>query len=194
MGKNKGGYAQLEKVVTKSAPKSLYFIIIAALVAMYLYAVFFDFPAPEKTVQNYYTAYFNKDYDNVAGNLSVFWAVESLPQYHDMSPAELIQNRALIEKDFSVFIAEIEKDTQYPQDLHIEIEPSYTKMGNNCAFVGYLFKEKDQELGMGVALLLREKGAFRIYDMAPVPLEYLETVTEEDMQQLDADFQRLLEN
>ena len=63
----------------------------------------------------------------MAEYLSVFWSVQLLPQYQNLSPSELINSRPEIEKDIAGILAEIEKDTTYPEDLHIVINSQYTR-------------------------------------------------------------------
>ncbi len=183
----------MEKTAVQGVPKSIYVIIVAILAAMFSYAIFIDTPAPEKTVKEFYQAYFNKDYDTVAEHLSVFWAVQFLPQYHNHSPEQLIEKRADIEKDIAQVIKEIEGDTTYPENLNIKVNSALTKQLEHSAIVGYTFEENGQTSGMEVAILINEKGAFRIYSMSPAHPEDLETITEENMQILDDNFKRLLE-
>lgn len=182
----------METTVTRRVPKFIYVIIIAVLGLMYYYAAFIDTPLPERTVQNFYQAYFDKDYETVAENLSVFWAVQFLPEYHNMSPVELVENRAKIEKDIAFIISEIEKDAKYPEDLHIVIDSKLTKLAENSAIVGYTFAENGQASGMEVAILIKEDGAFRIYNMSPANPSDLENITTENMQILDENFKKLL--
>ncbi len=160
---------------------------------MSYYAHFLDTPAPEKTVTQFYQAYFNQDYDTVAQNLSVFWAVQLLPQYHEMSPGELLANRDAIEKDMAAVIKAIEEGATYPENLTIKVNSALTKEMPHSALVGYTFEENGQAAGMEIAILIKEKDEFRIYNMSPGLPEYLETVTPEDMQILDDNFKLLLE-
>lgn len=178
---------------TKTFPKILYVIIIAILGLMYYYAAYIDTPEAEKTVQNFYNAYFEKDYETVAENLSVFWSIQFLPEYHNLSPAEIIADREKIEKDIALIISEIEKDTKYPADLKIVINPKLTKMTENSALVGYTFEEKGEASGMEVAILIKEKGAYRIYNLSPANPSDIENIDQKAMQTLDENFKNLLE-
>lgn len=176
-----------------SVPKPIFLIILIVFMAMSYYAHFLDTPAPEKAVNNFYSAYFNQDYDTVAQNLSVFWAVQLLPQYYAMSPAELLENRDAIEKDMAAVIRSIEEGATYPENLNIKIDSTLTREMPHSALVGYTFEENGQAMGMEIAILIKEKNAFRIYNMSPGQPEFLETVTAEDMQILDDNFKLLLE-
>lgn len=160
---------------------------------MYYYAAYIDTPEAEKTVQNFYNAYFEKDYETVAENLSVFWSIQFLPEYHNLSPAEIIAERENIEKDIALIISEIEKDTKYPEDLKIVINPTLTKMTENSALVAYTFEEKGETSGMEVAILIKEKGTYRIYNLSPANPSDIENIDQKAMQTLDENFKGLLE-
>ncbi|HZK43701.1 MAG TPA: hypothetical protein VFC73_05365 [Syntrophomonadaceae bacterium] len=181
------------KKVTQGTPKSIYVIIVVFLVSMFSYAIFLDTPAAEKTVEDFYQAYFTKDYDTVAKNLSVFWSVQFLPQYHNHSPKQLIEERAEIEKEIAQIIAQIEGDAKYPEGLHIEVNSKLTKQTTNSALVGYTFWENDVPSGMEVAILINENGAYRIFSMAPANPADMENISDENLQILDDDFKSLLE-
>lgn len=174
-------------------PKSIFIIIIAAIVSMFIYATYIESPPAEKAVENFYKAYFNRDYETVAENLSVFWSVQFLPQYQNLSPGELISNRPEIEKDIAEIIAKIEEDTTYPKDLHIVVNSEFTKQADNSALVGYTFQENGETSGMEIAILINESGAYRIYSMLPANPTDIESITDENMAILDANFKMLLE-
>lgn len=176
-----------------TVPKSIYIIIVATLAAMFIYATYIDSLPAEKTVENFYKAYFNRDYETVAEHLSVFWSVQFLPQYQNLSPGELIANRPQIEKDIAQIIAEIEGDTTYPKDLHIVVNSQFTKQTDNSALVGYSFRESGEISGMEIAILINESGAYRIYSMLPANPNDIESITDENMDILDANFKMLLE-
>ncbi len=183
----------MENTARAGVPKWIWVVIVALLASMYSYAAYFDPTRPDKTVENFYQAYFDRDYDTVASNLSVFWAVRFLPEYADMSPTELVNNRAKIEKDISKFIASAEKNIASPKDIKIEIMKPYTKIGNNSAIVVYEFKEKNASQGMEAAIMIKEKGRFRIFTMTPVDTQGLDQVKAVKIEELDANFQQLLE-
>lgn len=174
-------------------PKSIFIIIVAILASMFYYAAFIDKSGAEKTVEDFYQAYFNRDYDTVAEHLSVFWAVQFLPQYQNLSPGQLLENRATIEKEIAQIIKEIEEDTKYPENLRIEVNSSLTKQRDNSALVGYTFQENGETSGMEVAILINESGAYRIYSMSPANPTDIQGITDENMDNLDANFKSLLE-
>lgn len=180
--------------VKRGVPKSLFVIILALLAAMCIYAIFFDYSEPENTVNDFYTAYFNRDFDTVAENLSVFWSVRFLPQYGSMQPAELIENREAIEKETSKVIAQIEGDNDLPQNLSIDILKDYTKAGENSALVVYNFNEDGKTVGIEAAILIRENGSLRIFNMAPISTEDLEVLKNYDMTVIDENFLPLIKN
>jgi predicted HNH restriction endonuclease len=159
---------------------------------MYWYAAYGDTPAPEKTVKTFYQAYFDRDFDTVAQNLSVFWSVRFLPEYADMSPEQLIENRTKIEGDISKIIADIEKENSVPKGVSIEVMKEYTKIGKNSAIVVYTFKENGKETGMETALLIKEKGQLRIFNMSPIDPQTLEQIKAVDINVLDENFDSLL--
>lgn len=173
-------------------PRFIFVVIIAILASMYWYAAYGDTPAPEKTVKIFYQAYFDRDFNTVANNLSVFWAVRFLPDYASMSPEQLLENRTKIEGDISKVIADIEKDNQIPKGVSIEVMKEYTKMGKNSAIVVYGFKENGEVTSMETALLINEKGQLRIFNMSPVDPQTLEQIKAVDINVLDENFDSLL--
>lgn len=183
----------MENTVRAGSPKWIWVVIIALLASMYSYAAYFDPTRPDKAVENFYQAYFARDYNTVASHLSVFWAVRFLPQYADMSPEELVNNRAKIEKDISKVIATIEENNASPKNIKIEIMKPYTKIGNYSAIVLYEFKEKNTSQGMEAAILIKEQGRFRIFTMTPVDTQGLDQVKAADINELDTNFKQLLE-
>ena len=177
----------------RRVPRALFVIIILLFGALYWFAAYGDNPAPEKTVKTFYTAYFNRDYDTVAKNLSVFWSVRFLPQYAALSPTELLNNRAKIEADISKVIADIEKDNQIPKGISIEIQKEYTKQGQNSALVVYGFQENGKITSMETAVLIKENGQLRIFNMSPVDPETLEQIKSIDIKILDENFTNLMQ-
>ncbi len=167
-------------------------IVIALLASMYTYAVYFDPTNPEKTVENFYQAYFTKDYDTLASNASVFWAVDFLPQYGNMTNTELLNNRAKIEKDLSKVLADMKKNDPIPEDIKIEVIKSYTKKGNYAAIVVYQIKEAGIAQGAEAAILIKENGRFRILQTLPVGPETLEQIKAQNIDELDANLAKLL--
>lgn len=174
-------------------PKSIYVIIVTTLALMFIYGQYIDSTPAEKTVENFYNAYLSRDYETVAEYLSVFWSVQLLPQYQNLSPSELIDSRPEIEKDIARILAEIEKDTTYPEDLHIVINSQYTRQKDNSAIVGYSFKENGETSGIEIAILIKEQGAYRIYEVLSASQADIESITDENMEILDANFKKLLE-
>lgn len=174
-------------------PRSLFVIIVLLLAGLYSYAAFMDKPAPEKTVNDFYQAYFSKDYNTVASNLSVFWAVRFLPDYQDKNPAELLAERSQIEKEIAAVIAEIEAENTLPEGLSIKVLEEYTKIGTNGALVVYDFLEKGQPTSREAALLINEKGQFRIFNMSPIDDSVMEEVKSFSIEDLDEGFATLLD-
>lgn len=182
----------MENTSPAREPRFLWVLIIVLLASMYTYAAYFDPASPEKTVENFYQAYFTKDYNAVASNSSVFWAVRFLPQYAEMTPTELVNNRAKIEADIIKVIASMEKSNPIPKDIRIEIMKEYTKKGNYGAIVVYQFKEAGKTGGMEAAILIKEAGRFRIFTMTTVDPQGLDQVKAVDVNELDANFLQLL--
>ncbi|NLB87798.1 MAG: hypothetical protein GX790_01020, partial [Syntrophomonadaceae bacterium] len=168
-------------------------IIVTTLALMFIYGQYIDSTPAEKTVENFYKAYFNQDYETVAEYLSVFWSVQFLPQYQNLSPRELIQRRPDIEKDIATILGEIEKDITYPKELHIVINSKYTKEKENSAIVGYTFRENGEASGIEIAILIKESGVYRIYEVLSASQADIESITDENMNNLDANFKKLLE-
>jgi len=181
----------LDKPTTRSIPIFIPLLIVVIIASMYYYAAFVE-SSPEQTVQDFYQSYFQKDYDTVAKNLSVFYSIRFLPQYSTMTPAQLLEDRETIEKETSEVIAMIESKNELPDNLSIEIMPSYTKKSENSALVVYTFKENGQPSGMELAILIKEKGKYRIFNMSPVASQDLDQIKQGNLQELDAGFKKLL--
>jgi hypothetical protein len=181
-----------DTLLKSRVPRFILVVIIAIFAAMYWYAAYGDTPAPEKTVKTFYQAYFDRDFNTVAKNLSVFWSVRFLPDYASMSPQQLLENRTKIEGDISKVIADIEKDNQIPAGVSIEVMKEYTKMGQNSAIVVYGFKENGKVTSMETALLIKEKGQLRIFNMSPVDPQTLEQIKAVDINVIDGNFDSLL--
>ena len=181
----------MDKPVTRSIPIFIPLLIVTIIASMYYYAAFVE-SSPQQPVENFYQAYFERDYDTVSQNLSVFYSIRFLPQYSTMTPAQLLENRDTIEKETSKVIAQIESKNELPKNLSIEIMPSYTKKSENSALVVYTFKENGQPSGMELAILIKEKGKYRIFNLSPVAAQDLEQVKQGNLQELDAGFKKLL--
>lgn len=181
----------MDKPITRSIPMFIPVLVVLLLASMYYYAAFVD-NSPEQTVQDFYQSYFERDYDTVSANLSVFWSIRFLPQYSSMTPAQLLENRDTIEKETSKIIAEIESKNEIPKNMSIEIMPSYTKKAEHSALVVYTFKENGTPSGMELAILIKENGKFRIFNMSPVAPQDLEQVKQGNLQELEDGFINLL--
>lgn len=160
---------------------------------MYYYAAFVDVSDPEQVVEDFYTAYFERDFETVAENLSVFWSVQLLPQYTSQTPTELLNNRDEIIAAVSQVIAEQEKNNPLADNLSVEVLSEYTRQGNNSALVVYSIKENGTEVSLEMAILIKEADSFRIFSMTPVNKEALNMVTEEDFNALEESFTELLQ-
>lgn len=182
----------MDKPVKQGVPKSLLVMIIVILAGMYYYAAFVDTSAPEKTVENFYEAYFNRDFDTVANNLSVFWAAQLIPQYSASQPAELLAQRDEVEKAMADTISTLEKDNKIPDNLSIEIMKDYTKLGKNSAIVVYEFKQGNKSAGMEAAILIKDNGQLRIFSLSPINEQVLSQLKNYDIKTLDANFTKLL--
>ncbi|MEA1960153.1 MAG: hypothetical protein U9N81_02480 [Bacillota bacterium] len=176
----------------RGVPVFIFVLIPAILIGMYVYAAFFDVPAPEQTITNFYEAYFDRDFDTVAENLSVFWAVGFLPDYEQLPPDELLSNRIDIMKKTAAFIAGIEQNNTVPQNVQIEILQEYTREAENSAIVAYQFIENEKTTSMEAAILIRENGKFRIFNMTPVDPVSLQQIQNVDISILDKNFEQLL--
>lgn len=177
----------------KGVPKPIYVIIIVLLAAMYYYAAFVDISNPEKVVEDFYHAYFQRDFDTVASHLSVFWSVQFLPQYMSSSPAQLLEQRDQVENDIAKVITDIEKSNELPQNLAIKILPDYTRQKPNSALVAYSFEEDGKSLGMEMTILIKEKGEYRIYSMSPINAEIIKSIPDSDLEAMDQSFKNLVE-
>lgn len=173
-------------------PKLLPVLIIALLAGMYYLAAYIDVATPEKTIDNFYEAYFEKDYETVANNLSVFWSVNMLPQYQDLSAAELLQKRDEIVKDTADKIKSEEADQPQIEGLSVVVMDEHTKTGEYSALVVYQVLEHKEPVYKEVAFLIKEAGGYKIITSAPIEDSDLDLLKEYRLDQLDASFKILL--
>ena len=185
-------HAEQGQPVKTRVPRSLFVLILLLLAGMYWYAAYGDTPPPEKTVQTFYQAYFAGDYETVADNLSVFWSVRFLPQYADLSPSELLAQRTQVVSDITGVISDIESQNAPPQGVKINIKKPYTKVGKTSAVVVYEFVEQGQPTSMEAAILIMEKGKYRIFNLSTVDESVLSDIKNLDMNVLDQNFDELL--
>lgn len=155
-------------------------------------AAFVDSPSPDKTVYHFYHAYFEQDYDTVAQDLSVFWAVNLLPQYHDLTPAELLQKRAEIEQETGAVLKGFEENQPAEKGLAIEVLKDYTRIGEYSALVVYQVMQQGQPFQKEVAFLIKEDGGYKIVNFSPVQDTDLKLIIDYDLEQLDESFKELL--
>lgn len=173
-------------------PKLLPVLIIAILAGMYYYAAYVDVPSPDKTVDHFYQAYFDQDYDTVVQDLSVFWAVNLLPQYQDLAPAELLQKRAEIEQETSTVLKSFEENQPPEEGVSVEVLKDYTKTGEYSAIVVYQVMQQQQPVQKEVAFLIKEAGGYKIINFSPLDDSDLELINNYNLDQLDESFKELL--
>lgn len=183
----------MERTTPAGVPKFIYVIIIVILAAMYYYAAFVDVSDPEQVVEDFYTAYFQRDFETVAENLSVFWSVQLLPQYTSLAPAELLNKRDEITADVSQVIAEQEENNPLADNLSVEVLSEYTRQGDNSALVVYSIRENGTEISLEMAILIKEADSYRIFSMTPVNQEVLGMITSDDFNALEESFTELLQ-
>ena len=148
---------------------------------------------PEVAVKTFYHAYFQSDYETMELNLSVFWGVQFMPQYMQMSPQELLENRPAIEKSMMEFITQMESENKVLDNMDIKILPKYTQRADNTALVAYEFREQNKSVGMEMALLVKEDNRMRILKMMPVDQEQLDRLTVNDIAEMEKNFNKMLE-
>ncbi|MGI5921273.1 MAG: hypothetical protein ACOX6I_06010 [Syntrophomonadaceae bacterium] len=182
----------MERPAQQRVPRSLFVLIVVILAGMFYYAAVIDKSAPEKVVQDFYQAYFERDFETVASNLSVFWAAQLMPQYSLMSPDQLLENRDEIEATIGNTIRSMEENNTIPDNLSTEIMKDYTKLGENSAIVVYKFMEGDKAAGMEAAILIKEKGQLRIFSLTPISEQNLEQIKTLNIKTLDDNFGKLV--
>jgi hypothetical protein len=184
----------LSKPIKSGVPKSLFVLIIVILASMFYYAAYRDYSNPEVAVKNFYQAYFSGEYETMAQNLSVFWGVQFMPQYMLASPQELLENRPAIEESMTEFITRMELENKVPANMSIKMLPKYTQRADNTALVAYEFREKNNSVGMEMALLVKENNRMRIFQMMPVAdQEQLDQLAETDIATIEENFKEMLE-
>jgi hypothetical protein len=86
----------------------------------------------------------------------------------------------------------MESQNQLPENISIDIMPEYTQEGTNSAIVVYSFQENGKPSGMELAILIMEKGRFRIFALTPVAPQDLPQIKQESIKELDDSFKNLL--
>ncbi|QGU00854.1 hypothetical protein SYNTR_2260 [Candidatus Syntrophocurvum alkaliphilum] len=179
-------------------PKFIFLIIILTLAGMFTYATYFDNKQVEKvrseqSINDFYSAYFNKDYETVANNLSVFWISRFLPEYATLTPEELIANREELVAEAADVIASIEEDNYLAATLGVDVLSEYTKNSEYSSLVVYEILEDGAIVGMEVAILIEELGQPRIFDFSQIQSYELQQILEIDLEELDETFEELLD-
>ena len=174
-------------------PSSLFVLVLIILGAMFYYAAYVDKPTPEETLSEFYEAYFTQDYALAAENVSVFWAAQLLPEYADMKPAELLANRATLEKEVSHFFSLVEQQNPTPPDVSIQVDPGYSRIGEYGALVVYELTQNNEPISMEIAMLIKETDRFYIINIYPLHPDNFKDIQEFDMEALDSDFRQILE-
>lgn len=167
-------------------------IIVLVLGAMFYYAAFLDVPDPEETVVEFYEAYFDKDYQTAASNMSVFWASQFLPQYSGMTSQELLAKGDDIRQATADFFTLAEKQSPPLTDMKITVDPEYSKTGEYAALVVYKLENSEME-SLEMAMLIKETDRFYIINIYAMEEEFLQNVKDFDIALIDADFKALLE-
>ncbi|MDD3895158.1 MAG: hypothetical protein PHU36_09110 [Syntrophomonadaceae bacterium] len=173
-------------------PKILPVLIVVIFAVMYYFAAFYPTTGPEKTVEKFYASYIDKDYQGMAESVSVFWAVQFLPQHSSEKPSELIAKRETIEKETVAYLAEAPTETQ--NDLRVEVLPEYTKEWENTAMVVYASFKGEEELGKEVALMLKENNNYYLYMWIPLESDAVLEETQTTFEKFDADYTKALLN
>ena len=176
-------------------PVSLFVLIILILGATYYYAAFVDTSSsngPEATVNSFYRAYFEHDYDTVSSETSVFWAIQYLPQYQNLDPAQVMAERSEIIQDFAEVLYSLGASQPVQGDISIQILPHYTRILSHSALIAYDFIQDGNPAGMEAALLIKEDGGFKIYSVNPTSEEVMLSVTDDDMELINNNCKALL--
>lgn len=173
-------------------PKILPILIALILGGMYYLAAYVDISTPERTLNEFYQAYFDKDYNTVADNLSVFWSVNILPQYQNQSASELLQKRDEIVKEAAAALKSSEANLPPQDSLSVEVLKEYTKSGEYSALVIYQVMDKKEPVQKEVAFLIKEAGAYKVINFSPIRDSDLELVKDYRLDELDNSFKILL--
>ena len=173
-------------------PKILPVLIVVIFAVMYYFAAFYPTTGPEKTVEKFYASYIDKDFQGIAESVSVFWAVQFLPQHSSEKPSELIAKRETIEKETAAYLAENPAETQ--TDLTVEVLPEYTKEWENTAMVVYAGFKGEEKLGREVALMLKENNNYYLYMWIPLENDAVLEEAQASFEKFDADYTKVLAN
>jgi hypothetical protein len=150
-----------------SFPKSFIVIIVLILAGMVYFYYNNDYVNnPELIVKKYFSAQTNTDFISEAKCLSVFVMAAQLPQYSILSGHELIQQRPVIEADYTKLS---ETNSREPVDVEVSMLSQYTLTGENSALVVISALFENQETNMA-ASLIKEPEGFKIINMSRVDL------------------------
>lgn len=174
----------------EGVPIILPILSVLIFAAMYIYAAYGPVNGPEKTVEKFYASYQTGDYQGMAESVSVFWAVQYLPQYSTAKPSELMAERESIEKEAAAFF---EQGAAEPNtDLKVEVQPEYTSEWENSAMVVYAGFNGEEPLGREMALLLKENDNYYLYMWFPLESDQVLEEARESFAAFDADYTRVL--
>lgn len=161
-------------------------LVVLLLAAMFGYASYFDTTTPERTVQQFYKSFDAGDYARAVDLLSVKWAYSVLfPRYNASTPAELVEKGAQVRTEMAAAFAE--KVENGPASLEVTVLPRYTRTGELSAVVLYDYRVATEGVsGRQAALLVREEGKWRLFDISEVSEQDLPYLQSLDMSELDA--------
>jgi len=166
-------------------PKWNIALIVVLLAGMFGYATYFDVSTPEKTVEKFYQLLGTGKYDQAAEYLSVNWAYSVLfPKYNNTAPSELLKRESAIRKEMGQALAQ-----NLPEagtgELKVTARPSLTRSGSKAALVVCDYRVPNSKVqGQQLALLVKESGRWRLFELSDVTgydLGFLKDVNMEDL-------------
>lgn len=161
-------------------------LIVMLLAGMFGYATYFDTSTPEKTVEKFYQCFDAGDYDRAVEYMSVNWAYSILfPKFNNTPPAELIKKRTDVRREMAKALAE-NVPAGDTEKVQVSALPKLTRLGDKTALVVYDYRiPKSKFTGKQVALLVKETGRWRLFEVSDVTGYELGFISQIDMKQMD---------
>lgn len=153
---------------------------------MFSYAAYFDISTPEKTVERFYQLLDSGRYDQAAEYLSVNWAYSILfPKYNNTAPGDLLKRELSVRKELGQALAQNLPEAG-TSELRVKARPSLTRSGSKVALVVCDYWTPDNKAhGQQLALLVKESGRWRLFDLSDVTGYDLGFLKDVDIKDLD---------
>ncbi|NLU49008.1 MAG: hypothetical protein GXX09_01165 [Syntrophomonadaceae bacterium] len=169
-------------------------IIVVVLAGMFGYATYFDIPTPERAVEKFYTSFYTGNYQQAVKCLSVNWAYSVLfPKYNSTPPVELLKKGDTIRQEM-VRVFKQNPPSDNLKEIEVSIVPKLTKTGSKTAVVVYDYRVPSEKItGRQLALVVKESGKWRVFEISDVTGFDLAFLQQLDMGEIDQRMEQFFE-